>query len=94
MAIIEIKCPSCSEVIKVDAVSGMVIEHKSSEKNKAGLDEFLKSQKSRASDLEEMFNKSKEEQKKRQQELDEQFKKAKENPDALEGDYQSPFQWD
>lgn len=94
MSLIEVKCPSCKSVLKIDVEKKIIVEHTAHTEEKADLSSFLESEKSRKSDLENLFNKGCEESKKRKASLEEEFKKAKENPDSIEGDYQSPFQWD
>lgn len=94
MNLIEIKCPGCKSAIWIDPSDGRIVDHKSADHKKADLGDFIKSQKNRGSLLEEQFKKAKEEKEKRKQKLEEDFKKAKEHPEDLEGDYQSPFQWD
>jgi hypothetical protein len=95
MALLEIHCPMCKGIIILDPSTGTIVEHKVPEQKKADLSDFLKSQKTRGSDLENMFKKSKIEQDKRKSQLDEEFKKAKEHPENLKGDDSySPFKWD
>lgn len=94
MSIIEVKCPSCSSILKIDIEKKEVVEHTKEVVKKTDLNDFLESQKTRKSDLEDLFNKSKQESDKRKASLEEEFNKAKENPDAIEGDYQNPFEWD
>lgn len=94
MSILEVKCPSCNGILKIDTEKEIVLEHKKNVEEKKGLGDFLEAEKTRKSDLESLFNKSNEESKKRKAALEEDFKKAKENPDEIEGDYQNPFQWD
>lgn len=94
MSVIEIKCPGCKSVLKIDIENSVVLEYKKHEEKKTDLGDFLESQKTRKSDLEDLFNKSKVESEKRKASLEEEFKKAKENPDEIEGEYQNPFQWD
>lgn len=94
MSLFEIKCPMCKGMLWIDPSSGKVVDHKSADHKKIDLNDFLKSQKSRGSDLEEKFNKAKGEKEKRKEEMEEKFKRSKEHPEEFQGDYQSPFQWD
>jgi len=91
---LEIKCSNCKCTLWVDATNGNIVDHKAAEHKKINLDDFIKSQKTRASDLEEQFKKAQIEKEKRKKKLEEDFLKAKENPDDLKGNYQSPFEWD
>jgi hypothetical protein len=85
----------CKGTIWVDPSTGKVVDHKDTESQpKVNLSDFVKNQKNRGTELENMFKKAKEDQAKRKEELEQQFRKAKENPDELKGDVQSPFQWD
>ena len=94
MSLFEIKCPMCKGTLWINLSTGKVVDHKSADHKKIDLNDFLKSQKNRGSDLEEKFNKAKEEKEKRKKEMEEKFKRSKEHPEEFQGDYQSPFQWD
>ncbi len=94
MALLELKCPMCKGKLWIDPSSGRIIDHRAADQKKLDLDAFMKSQKSRGTDLENKFIKAKEEQEKRKEKMEEDFKRAKEHPDEIEGDYQSPFEWD
>lgn len=94
MGFFEIKCPMCKGMLWVDPSSGKVVDHKSSDHKKADLGDFLKTQKSRGSELENMFHKAKEDREKRKEQLEQEFRKAREHPEDLKEDYQSPFGWD
>ena len=94
MSLFKIKCPMCKGTLWINPSSGEVVDHKSADHKKIDLNDYLKTQKERGSKLEEQFKKAKEDQKKRKEEMEEKFKRAKEHPEELEGDYQSPFQWD
>ncbi len=95
MSLFELKCPMCKGTLWIDPSSGRLVDHKSADHKKIDLQDFMKSQKSRGSELENKFLKAKEEQAKRMEEMEKDFKKAKENPDEIEGgEYQSPFDWD
>ena len=94
MSLFEIKCPMCKGTLWINPSTGKVVDHKSADHKKIDLNDFLKSQKTRGSDLEEKFNKAKEEKEKRKEEMEEKFKRSKEHPEEFQGDYQSPFQWD
>jgi hypothetical protein len=90
----EIKCPLCKGTLWVDPSSGKVVDHKATDAPKVDFNDFVKSQKNRGADLENMFKKSRDEQNKRKEKLEEEFKKAKEHPEELKGDIESPFGWD
>lgn len=94
MSLFEIKCPICKGKIWVDSSTGSVVDHESADHKKINLDNFLKSQKDRSSELEDKFKKAKEKQEKRKMQMEKDFIKAKEHPEEIKGDYQSPFQWD
>jgi hypothetical protein len=94
MSMFEIKCPICKATIWVDPSSGKVVDHKTTEQQKVDFSEFMKTQKNRGTDLENMFKKAKEDQTKRKEKLEEDFKRAKEHPEELKGDVESPFGWD
>ena len=94
MSLFEIKCPMCKGTLWINPSTGKLVDHKSADHKKIDLDDFLKSQKNRGSDLEEKFKKAKAEKEKRREEMEEKFKRTKEHPEEFEGDYQSPFQWD
>jgi len=95
MSLFEIKCPMCKGTIWIDPSSGRLIDHKSADHKKLDLQDFMKSEKNKSSELEGKLIKAKEEHEKRKLQLEEDFKHAKEHPEDLEGEeYQSPFQWD
>lgn len=94
MSLIEITCPECKGKLWVDPSTGRVVDHKSVDHKKINLNDFLKSQTSRGSDLEEKFKKAKEEKNKLKLKMNEDFKKANKHSDNNQGAYESPFQWD
>jgi len=94
MALIDVTCPCCGEVLSVDTAAKTAQKNGPAKSAKVDLEGFLKGQKNRVDDLEALFKKSSEESRKRQVELEQGFRKAAENPDSVEGEYQSPFQWD
>jgi hypothetical protein len=94
MSLLEIKCPLCKGTLWIDQSTGKVVDHKSSDKQKADFDEFLKARKNYNPAWEDKFNKAREEKAKRKAEIEERFRKAKENPDELQGEVDSPFKWD
>ncbi len=94
MALFELKCPMCKGKLWIDPSSGKIIDYKAADQKKLDLDAFLKSQKTKGTELENKFKKAKEEQAKRKEQMEKDFKRAKEHPEELEGEYQSPFQWD
>ena len=90
----EVKCPMCKGTLWIDQSSGKVIDHKSADQQKVSLEEFMKSREDRGGFWDKKIGKAKDDIAKRKAEIDEKFKKAREDPDSVEGDYQSPFQWD
>ncbi len=94
MNLFEIKCPCCKGVLWIDPSNGRIVDYKSADHKKIDLGDFIKSQKSRSTKLEAQFKKAKEDKEKRKKEMEKDFLKAKENPDELNDNYQSPFQWD
>jgi hypothetical protein len=94
MSLFEIKCPLCRGTIWVDPSTGKVVDHKAVDKPKADFDGFLKAQKNHNPQWDDKFKKIQEEKAKRKAEIEEKFKQAKENPDELQGNVDSPFQWD
>ena len=94
MNLLEVKCPGCKGMLWIDPSDGRIVDHKPADHKKIDLDDFIKSQKNRGSDLEGQFKKAKEEKEKRKKQIEKDFIKAKEHPEELEGEYQSPFQWD
>ena len=94
MNLLKVKCPGCKGLLWIDPSDGRIVDHKPADAKKIDLNDFMKSQKTRSSELEEQFKKAKEEKEKRKKQMEKDFLKAKENPDELEGEYQSPFQWD
>ena len=94
MSLFEIRCPMCKGTIWIDPSTGKVLDHKSTDHQKADLSAFLKTHKQRGSELDDQFKKSKEQQEKRKQELEQRFKQAKEHPEDLTGEVENPFLWD
>jgi len=94
MSFLEVKCPMCKGTLWIDRSTGKVVDHKSADKKKVDLDSFLEEQKNRSSKWEHKLKSAESVEAKRKAEIEAKFKKAKENPDEIEGDYQSPFQWD
>ena len=95
MSLFEITCPMCKGTIWIDPSTGRLIDHKSADHKKIDLQDFLKSQKNRGTELENKFKKAKEESEKRKEQMEKDFKHAKEHPEEIKGEeYQSPFQWD
>ena len=94
MALLEVKCPHCKCSIFIDPASGAIVDHKVPDQKKADLNDFLKSQKNRVSDMEDKFKKAKEEQVKRKELLEKEFLRAKEHPEEFKGEDDSPFKWD
>jgi hypothetical protein len=84
---IEVDCPCCRSILKVDAQTGAVLTHKEPEKPKPieDIGAAVRGLKEQASKREEIFQKSLADQKTRQSTLDrkfdELFKQAKESPD-------------
>ncbi|MDO5577159.1 MAG: hypothetical protein Q4F84_08770 [Fibrobacter sp.] len=94
MSLFEIKCPLCKGTLWIDPASGKVIDHRASDKPKADLNEFLKSQKKNPA-WDDRFLKAKEEEAKRKAEIEEKFKKAKEITDTDSPEpMRSPLDWD
>ena len=87
MPILEVDCPCCRTLLKVDSETGAVISHKTLEKAPAieDLTEAVARLKGEAAKREEVFQKSIAEQKTRQSVLDKKFqellKQAHDNPD-------------
>ena len=85
--ILEVQCPCCSTILKVDASTGSIISHKQQEKAPAieDLAAAVRNLKTQAEEREQAFQKSFAEQKTRQSVLDKKFgellKEAKEKPD-------------
>lgn len=85
--VLEIECPCCKTVLKVDAASGMVLAHKQPEKPPAieDLAAAAAKLKGEAARREELFQKSAADLKTKQslldKKFDELFKQAKEDPD-------------
>ena len=95
MSLLEIKCPNCRCVMWIDPATGVILDHKAPEQKKMSFDDFVKTQKNRGSDLEDMFKKAKEEQAKRKEQIEKDFQHAKEHPEEFSsGDTESPFKWD
>lgn len=94
MSLFKIKCPMCKGTIWIDPSSGRLVDHKAADHKKIDLDDYMKSQKNRGSELEDKFKKAKQEQVKRKEQLEKDFKRAKEHPEEFEGEVTSPFQWD
>ena len=94
MSLFEVKCPLCKGTLWIDPATGKVVDHKSADKQKADFDGFLKAQKNRNPQWDDKFKKIQEEKAKRKAEIEEKFKQAKEHPDDLQGNVESPFQWD
>ena len=94
MSLLEIKCPHCKTNLWVDPTTGSVVDFKTTEHKKLDLNDFVKNQKNRSSDLEDIFKKAKQEQIKRKEQMEKDFKKVKENPDELKSNPQNPFDWD
>ncbi|MBN1983674.1 MAG: hypothetical protein JW795_19220 [Chitinivibrionales bacterium] len=94
MSLLEVKCPHCKTSLWIDPATGSIVDFKTPDHKKLDLNDYIKSQKSRGTELEDIFKKAKEEQQKRKEQMEKDFKKAKENPDELTGDVQSPFQWE
>ena len=84
---IEVECPCCRSILKVDAQTGTVLTHKEPEKPKPieDIGAAVRGLKEQASKREEVFQKSLADQKTRQSTLDkkfdELFRQAKESPD-------------
>jgi hypothetical protein len=87
MPVLEIDCPCCKTLLKVDTETGAVISHKTPEKAPAieDLTEAVARLKGEAARREEVFQKSFAEQKTRQSVLDKKFqellKQANDDPD-------------
>lgn len=95
MSLFELKCPMCKGTLWIDPSSGRLVDHKSADHKKIDLQDFMKSQKNRGSELEDKFMKAKEDSAQRMEQMEKDFKKAKEHPEELKGgEYQSPFEWD
>ena len=90
----EIRCPMCKGTLWIDQSTGRVIDHKTAEQQKISFDKFMKAQKERSGKWESRMDKAKDETARRRAEIEEKFRQARENPDAVEGDYESPFKWD
>lgn len=93
LSLLEIKCPMCKGSLWIDPGNGKVIDHKPVDHKKADFGEFLKNNQ-KGKDWEDKLQKAKDKEAKRKAELEEKFKQAREDPDKLDGEYQSPFQWD
>ncbi|MBD3419453.1 MAG: hypothetical protein GF398_04975 [Chitinivibrionales bacterium] len=94
MNLTEYKCPMCSGRIFIDLSTGKIMDHKTAEQKKVGLEDFIKNQQNRSTELEEKAKRAREEAEKRKATIEEKFKKAKANPDELEDKYENPFKWD
>ena len=86
-ATIEVHCPCCQSILKVDAQTGAVLTHKEAERPKPieDIGAAVQALKGEAARREEVFQKSVADHKTRQSVLDrkfdELFKQAKESPD-------------
>lgn len=86
--VLEVECPCCKTLMKVDVQSGVVLSHKQPEKAATieDLSAAVQRLKGEAAKREEVFQKSFAEQKTRQSILDKKFdqllREAKENPDT------------
>ena len=95
---IEIDCPCCRTLLKIDRETGAIISHKEPERPKAieDLTAAVQKLKGEAAKREEAFQKSMSEQKVRQNVLDKKFdellKQAKADPDQKPP--KSPFDFD
>jgi hypothetical protein len=95
MSLFEIKCPMCKGTLWIDPASGKVVDHKSSDQQKANFDDFLKArQKGTAWD--DKMKKAKEEEAKRRAEIEMKFNVAKnDKTDRTETDqFKTPLDWD
>ncbi|MDD5674096.1 MAG: hypothetical protein PHC61_08035 [Chitinivibrionales bacterium] len=94
MSLFEIKCPQCKATLFIDLATGKVVDHKSSDHQKADFNEFLKSREKGVA-WDDKLNKVKNDQARRKAELEEKFKKAKEEgPVKPDEAMKSPFDWD
>lgn len=94
MSLFEVKCPMCKGSLWIDPATCKVVDHKSADQQKIGLEEFLKKQKEGKA-WDEKFSKAKEEEAKRKAEIEKKFKEAKENKEPIDKDtMRSPFDWD
>lgn len=95
MDLLEIKCPICKGILKVDIASGEVVEHINYEPPKASFEDFLNSRKKGVA-WDDKLKKAKEEQARRKAEIEMKFKQAKENPETpdLSEPLRTPLDWD
>jgi hypothetical protein len=94
MSLFEVKCPLCKGTLWIDQSTGRVVDHASADHQKSDFEDFMKKQKGKSSGWEDKFKKAKDDEARRKAEIEEKFRNAKENPDAIEGEYESPFKWD
>ena len=86
--LLEVSCPCCNSVLKVDPQTGTVISHKQPEKPKPNedLNEAIKGLKGQAAKRDDLFNKSFSAHKSAtdvlNKKFDELLKQAKESPDS------------
>ena len=76
-----VECPMCKGELVVDADTGEVLSHKEYKKEVKSFDEFLKSQKNRAAELDALFAAGKEKDKQRASIAEKKFEAAKQNKD-------------
>lgn len=84
--IIEVKCPKCNEILVIDVDAKEVIEHKEIPKAKVSLEDFIESQKNRASELDQKFKQGIEKTKNKSKNIDEDFEDFLKNKDKLDLD--------
>lgn len=91
---IKLDCPCCKAKLVVDRESGGVLQATPHKEAPPSLQEFLKSDKSRAKDLQEKFSESKRQEDSRLDLLNKKFEWAKKNKDKLPDAPLPGIQWD
>ncbi len=91
---IEIECPCCKAEIVIDPQSGRILAHKAYKEPNQSLDDFLKSEKSRNSELAEKFKAAKEREESKMDFLEKKFQRAKDNKHKLPEAPKPDIFWD
>jgi len=94
MRTLKIDCPCCQAQLVIDAEKGFVLEHKAYKEAPPSLEDFLKNEKGRASELEQRFAQSRQKEDEKREMLEKKFEWAKKNKDKLPPAPKPNIYWD
>lgn len=91
---VQVQCPCCRAKLTVDKATGGVLRFTAHKESPKSLEDFLKSDKNRAQDLESKFAESRRQEEERLALLDKKFEWAKKNKDKLPDVPKPGIHWD